>query len=138
MKTFEEVFAVVQAVRRIDLYDDIIVRAETNENGEQEVSVSINCSDVFWWGTADSEDVEMEDIPLIEGAWQDIAAAVGNPNPRASLVQMLFICRKRKMRPQGAVYTYVPDAVRPLLNMCGPYREVGPGNPYDIPQEVSL
>jgi hypothetical protein len=45
----------------------------------------------------------------------------------------LFVCRERKMRPQGAVY---PEDRRfwPLFDACGPEREVGLGNPHASPE----
>ena len=44
----------------------------------------------------------------------------------------LYCARKRSMRPQGALYSCIPEEHWDLFNKCGPEREVHAGNPYKI------
>lgn len=83
----------------------------------------VNCSDEFFWGCADSEDITEADLPMFNEA---VVECAGNLNTASSL----YCCRKRKERPQGALYTYIDGELWPLFDACGPEREVGFGNPY--------
>lgn len=123
----------IKAIQAIDLvYDDILLRVDGDE-----VFIELNCSDTFWWGTADSEPIEAADIPTLQASYNDVKAAHGD-TAFSSLVALLFVARKRRMRPQGAIYKGLPEYMHRLLNGCGPYREVGPGNPRDVPNGASL
>jgi len=80
----------------------------------------VNCSDLFAWGCADLEPIENDsDIDLLAECLQEC--------PSDGLE--LFCARKRKMRPQGAMYKYFDEIVWPLFDSCGPYREACLGNP---------
>lgn len=81
----------------------------------------INCNDLFYWGCADAEPIEVEDIPLLEQATED-SEYYGD---------LLFCARKRKMRPQGAYYQQFNEEDAALFNAAGPKRETGYGNPKD-------
>jgi hypothetical protein len=83
------------------------------------VTFSVNCSDVFFWGCADAEDVTPENLPLLR-----LALEQGGGTD-------LFVARVRGMRPQGAVYKYIDQAEWPLFDACGPERPAEFGNPYD-------
>lgn len=84
----------------------------------------VNCNDVFAWGCADCEKIESdEDLDALDQAKADA------PNDWP----LLFVARKRKTRPQGAVYKHFDIESIPLFNACGPRREPGLGNPYDVP-----
>lgn len=85
-----------------------------------ECFLSINCNDVFFWGCADGEGVTLDELPSL----QECLAL----DPKTGA--MLWIARKRKERPQGAVYTYIDRSVWPLFHEAGPEREIGLGNPY--------
>lgn len=90
------------------------------------VSIFVNCSDLFWWGCADCEELTPDNIDVFEQAFVDVRAAGDRDGIYGS---NLFCCRVRGMRPQGCCY---PDerGLWPLFNACGPEREVGRGNPY--------
>lgn len=89
------------------------------------VAFMVNCSDLFYWASADSEDVTPENISELEKAYSDAKAACEHGRIYA---QSLFACRMRKMRPQGACYKSYPAEMWPLFDACGPEREVTPGN----------
>lgn len=84
------------------------------------------CSDVFFWATADLEPIGFEDLDLLRQAKAD----------SPSQFPTLFCARKRGMRPQGALYKYLPENEWPLFDACGPARDVDPdpfGNPESRP-----
>ena len=95
----------------------------------------IRCSDRFWWGSSDLEPFEPDDIDILSKAYSDIDAVEHIYNGYA---YMLYCCRKRNMRPQGAAYPKIEnsatqetkEAIFQLFHDCGPEREVGFGNPY--------
>lgn len=92
------------------------------------ISFFVDCSDLFYWGCADSEPLTPENVDEFERAYEDLKAQFGYT--MASIYgSMLFCARQRKLRPQGCCY---PDdrALWPLFDECGPEREVGLGNPY--------
>lgn len=80
----------------------------------------IVCSDLFAWALADLEKVTPEDFPEFKKALED---AGGDDGP------LLYCCRKRGMRPQGAFYNHFDKENWPLFDACGPERETGIGNP---------
>ena len=94
------------------------------------VSFGANCSDVFYWGTADVEDITPEDLGLLDECLTDLMA-VDAPY----LLPELFCARRRGMRPQtpfGRKYDrhtqqYPEDTmspkVRALFDAAGPVRD---------------
>lgn len=91
------------------------------------------CSDFFWWGTADAENITPDDLPLLEQAAADLAET-----GRGDVyVGELFCARKRAMRPQGAYYKYLPEETWLLFDACGPARERSIANPKAQPPPSS-
>lgn len=82
-----------------------------------------NCSDFFFWGAADTEDVP-------ENGLGDIQKAIDDCDGNLETGVLLFCARQRGMRPQGAYYTYIPKKLWPLFDSCGEERKVDSGNPY--------
>lgn len=91
------------------------------------LSVYVDCSDLFYWGTADAEKIEMDDVP-------DLRQAMADLGEHGYWAGQLFCARRRGMRPQGPWYGYtgpdgrirrsfVPRAVEALFDACGPERE---------------
>jgi len=80
----------------------------------------IDCSDLFFWGMAEGEDIELEAFNQ----------AVDDCNGNLPVGSLLYCARQREMRPQGAYYSYFPEELWELFDACGPEREVGFGNPY--------
>ncbi|WP_016888285.1 hypothetical protein [Mycobacteroides abscessus] len=127
--------------------------------GRTELLVLVNCSDLFDWGTADCELVTEENLPILKQSIADVQVVSGSEYDGQSTAFLLFCCRVRKQRPQGAYYKYltvhysVPDGLnewgnpkqrkdeeesalrtenlRDLFNACGPQRGIDFLNPKD-------
>lgn len=121
---------VLRVLRLIDPMDCDEIQWRTD--GEYApVSFFVNCSDLFWWGTSDFEDVTPENIGELERAYADVRAIV---NPVNNEPQELFACRMRHLRPQGAAYPK-DERLWPLFDACGAERETGMGNPHSHPSK---
>jgi hypothetical protein len=109
---------------------------------------SASCSDFFWWGTADVEEITYTDVPALEQALLDLKAVTDYPTTFTGqggpltydwthLAGELYAARKRQMRPQGAAYSKDwPPAIIALFDACGPVRDTGLGNPRPSPAPV--
>lgn len=88
----------------------------------EELEFSIMCSDAFFYATADDEEVlSQEDVDLLEQCIKEcLNVGDGLGELRGTL---LYVAKKRKMRPLLDIYTHIPKAVQELLNACGPDRE---------------
>jgi hypothetical protein len=119
---------VLKAMQECDCRDDLWW--QLNEDNSK-IEFTINCSDMFWWGTADSEDVTPENIGELEKAIADMRALGGKAaedsfvtfGQTVGQAPLLFVARMRKMRPQGAMYSYLNTAVWNIFDECGPERE---------------
>lgn len=85
---------------------------------------SVNVSDVFEWGRADSELIQPRDLHVLEEAFEDLKAleAPGSGVQHSSRTQhvgMLYAARKRRRRPMLRAYPEHRD-VGGLLDACGP------------------
>lgn len=96
------------------------------------VTFFVKCSDVFEWGCADLEQITPENIHVLEQATKDCEGAM---KFGAVYAGILFCCRVRGMRPQGAIYDHYDKGMWHLLDAAGPPREVGFGNPRKHPSE---
>jgi hypothetical protein len=112
--------AVLRVFDECDCHEDLIWRVK-----DEEVTFAAMCSDVFWWGTADAEDITPADVPLLESSAADLRAI-----NRDEFTAELYCARKRGMRPQGAWYGpgMEPELVA-LFDACGPWRETDLMNP---------
>ncbi len=103
---------------------------------------TLDCSDIFFWGSADSEEVTTETWPLLEQTVADVKVLYDRWKPQrggedhggdafrlAGPLCWLYAARVRKQRPQGASYSYFPRDLWPLFDACGPDRATGLGNP---------
>lgn len=84
-----------------------------------ECGMSVNCSDVFWWGCSDCEEIAFSELSELRDC---LAQAPGCGD-------ILWCARKRGERPQGAQYSYIKREYWPLFHAAGPERETGMGNP---------
>ena len=126
MKTFEEALAVADAAFKCDV--DMTWRAEDGQ-----LRASINDNDVFGWGCADSEDVEYDDLPLLQRAYDDLHSLSPHAPRFVAYTDTLFVSRKRGMRPQGKFYKHLPKETWPLFDAAGPVREATLGEPEEVP-----
>jgi hypothetical protein len=93
----------------------------------------INCNDLFYWGTADGEDISsQEDVDLLEQSVKDCLLISKHGDLYAT---ELYCARRAKKRPQGAYYEHIEKSLWPLFDACGLEREVGIGNPKPQPTE---
>lgn len=123
-----EVFLkVAKLVAQYDCHDEIFWNSS--------LQVFVNVNDIFYWGTADLEEITEENFPALEKAFEDIIAAAKNPRAGALYSNdaiNLFASRLRGMRPQNAVYQAIHPDFFELFNACGPDRFAGLGNPYTM------
>lgn len=85
------------------------------------------CNDVFWWATADAEDIEEEDLPLLQQTLRDLKEI-----DQRHYLPELYAARKRKLRPQGAFYDAAKaddKGLSELFDAAGPPREADILNP---------
>lgn len=76
---------------------------------DDEISLYVNCNDLFFWGCADCEDFELKELP-------DLQRAIKESRNNGDI---LWVCRKRGMRPQGPYYKYFNEQEVELFNACG-------------------
>lgn len=102
--------------------------------------VLVDCSDVFEWGTADCEEVSVENLAVLQQAVADMRRATGSEYDGQSKAFLLFCARVRQQRPQGAYYKCLTGRtdeitvkIRDLFDACGPEREVDILNPHKQP-----
>lgn len=88
------------------------------------IKLMVNCNDLFWWATADSEEITPENVHIFEQCITDLLA-IPRPGyePNAHAAATLFCCRVRGMRPQTPYYKYIDKEYHELFNACGPERK---------------
>jgi len=82
----------------------------------------VQCNDMFWWGTADAEDVGRADIKDLQEAYQDLQKVDDNFTCYAP---ELWVARKRGMRPQTPWWDRerFPQEIKDLFLAAGPPRD---------------
>lgn len=118
------ILKVLQITSNNDNCDDIWWRTDDEY---APVTFFINCSDQFFWGSADCVTLTPENINELKKAYEDAEKVYKYGDCYGS---SLFCCRINKMRPQGAYYSHIPKELWSLFDECGPERETGFGNPY--------
>ena len=128
-----------------DLHEGFWWRA--NEPQYEPFKILINCNDLFFWACADCEEVtpdtlevfeqSIRDVGVFHNRWgdhlraeRDVPREKRTPEPpyvAMSLGLLLYCCRVRKMRPQGAYYDAFPPGVVDLFDAAGPEREAPGG-----------
>lgn len=116
-----------------DCHDGFWWRA--NEKEYTPFKILINCNDLFYWACADAEEVTPDTLDTFEQAFADIRPfyakwsawkgphTEGPPLVMMTTALLLYCCRVRKMRPQGAYYDAFPPGVDDLFDAAGPDRE---------------
>jgi hypothetical protein len=82
------------------------------------VEFFVNVNDVFWWATADLEEITPEDVPSMRQAIADVKEIDSHDGCTGFV---LWAARKRKMRPQQPAYPK-DERIRLLFDACGPVR----------------
>lgn len=96
--------------------------------GEEPTKVFVSCNDLFLWACADCERLTPDNIATLEQAIADCSVLEKHSEEWGCL---LFCCRQRAMRPQGAYYKDMPLPLQPLFDACGGYRAATFGNPVE-------
>ena len=79
-----------------------------------EPELFINCNDLFFWACSDAEEFDfLLDLSDLKKALEE--------SPEHG--DILWVCRKRKMRPQKPYYKYFNKKEKKLFNACGPKRK---------------
>jgi hypothetical protein len=116
----EYVLTVLRAFERAECNDLLLWHVV-----DDDVRFAAMCNDVFWWATADAEDITVDDLPLLESCLADLKAFSAE-----IYLPELYCARRRRMRPQGAWYATLRDAdLTRIFDACGPEREVDILNP---------
>lgn len=102
----------------------LLLIADYSESGEifwnSNLEFFANCSDVFFWATSDAVEIETkDDVDLLEECF--IQAQADGLH--------LYCAKKQRRRPQGAYYNRFDRRNWHLFDECGPFREIGFGNP---------
>lgn len=80
-----------------------------------ECFLHVDCSDLFFWGCSDSEEITLEEIPALEECLR--LSPKNGP--------LLWCARKREMRPQPPYYQEFSEEEKVLFDACGPERQPG-------------
>lgn len=75
-----------------------------------------NVNDSFFWACGDLE-------PITDSNVKDFKTAITDCKGESNGAT-LFAARIRGMRPQGALYKYIPKELWPLFDACGPGIEI--------------
>lgn len=88
-------------------------RMDMTPGPNREMTLFAQCSDFFFWATADLEEITLADIPLLRQTLEDLKA-IGAEEELGTL----FAARKRKMRPQRPCYKDFDPPVAALYDAC--------------------
>lgn len=106
------------------------------ELDRDQVMFLVNCNDVFAWGTADAERIDLSpgstDLDDLEAAVGEAEAIRGRYRGQDGFI--LWVARKRGMRPQGAMYPHLDKELWHLFDAAGPARETDILNPKPQPE----
>lgn len=109
---------------------------------EDNLILSMNCNDCFYWGTSDDEEITPETFDVLKQSIEDIKAI--DDELGMLYVNCLYAARVRGMRPQGAAYPVNEDAIPnckeiwKLFDACGPEREESITNPFSVQKMVEI
>jgi len=109
---------VLKLTAEYDLFEEVI--------WDDKLNFFTLCNDVFVWACADGEEITPESLPVLRQSLEDYH----------DYGCILYACRMRKCRPQGAYYKYFDHDKWHLFHECGPERVTGLGNPND-PEEFA-
>ncbi len=114
--TPNEAVAVFAVFERGDDYESLIWRVDAKPYYVPVIKLFATCNDVFFWATADAEEITADDVPLLEACLADLEKC-GESWAIAYLAE-LFAARKRHLRPQKPFYKDMPADVAALFDAC--------------------
>lgn len=98
----------------VNSYPDEVVEMLINEELSLiNKKLYVLCNDLFYWATADAEEITLEEIPELQACLKTSEKHGG----------LLWACRKRGMRPQQPYYKHFTDDERKLFDAAGPVRD---------------
>lgn len=104
------------------------------DDDEGNLRVLVNCSDFFAWGGSDAEEITEEELPNLIAAVEEAEKLLGKYNGEDGF--LLWVARRRGLRPQGAYYKSLAPELWPAFDACGPARETGVLNPHPHPEDL--
>lgn len=113
------------AVRILEIY----ARADVQDSlwwreKDGQIRFFAPCNDLFWWGTADLEEITSENVDVLEQTERDLCALEeATHGTQMVYLSELFAARVRRMRPQRPCYKSMPLDVAALFDACGPARD---------------
>jgi hypothetical protein len=124
MTNTEFVLEVLKVTIEFDCTDSLFWKFENNI-----FKVYAVCNDLFYWATADLEEITEENLPEIRKAFADAIAAYPKFGEIYGLD--LFCARMRHIRPQGAAYPkeWRGTSIKALWKL---FDDCGPERPMDI------
>jgi hypothetical protein len=122
------IYPIIELAHNYDVGEEIRWFPDSNT---RKIKAWVLCNDLFWWATADGEDITLENLPLLEQTLKEVKEiasqylAKKDTHTYVDIIMQaisLFCCRSRKMRPQTPCYKEIPEELKPLFDACGPYR----------------
>lgn len=113
--TPHEAAAVFAAFERADGNESLMWRVNMADEG-RDLKLFALCNDVFFWATADAEEITADDVPLLEECLADLDKCADRWV--TCYLAELFAARKRKLRPQKPFYKDMPEDVAALFDAC--------------------
>lgn len=107
-----EAAAVLAAFQRAEENESLMWRVDM-ESESRDVELFALCSDFFHLATADCEEIEAGDLPLLGKCLADLTGT-----GEEFYLGELFAARKRKMRPHKSAYKGMAPAVAALFDGC--------------------
>ena len=111
-----EAAAVFAVFERGDDYESLMWRVDTKTGMGRNMRLYALCNDLFYWATADAEEITPADMPLLEESLTDLENC--RDSWAIAYLAELFAARKRKLRPQKPFYKDMPDDVAALFDAC--------------------
>lgn len=118
---YENLFCIIETLNRLD------IEFWTHAYPDKKIHININANDLFYWGTSDCEETRVEDLPDLMQAFHDLNE-VGLDGEL--YCDLLWMVRKRKLRPQGACFSRYPHELQSLIIQSAPPRDIDLCNPY--------
>lgn len=127
---------VLRVFEQADAQSELYWRFDIDYPGQ--LSLLAMCNDLFWWATADCEEITPENIEILEQTFLDLKEIESKPTYKLpdesrpskfrpiypmSYISELFSARSRKMRPQQPCYKTMSPDIAVLFDACGPVRD---------------
>lgn len=131
METLTELFDIFERADLCDAYNEKIEHRPSPGSGlvwrTNPLRFIVNCNTLFWWGTADAEEVMPADLPLLHRCLADLKAIDDGMDGELAALHMdwLYAARRRGMRPQSPCWKHMGDypGLLDLFLAAGPQRD---------------